>query len=366
MALTGGDDYPLHQTPEPIAFAGTDRNFYDRYFFNGYPWEGDGFFALAFGVYPQLDIADASFCIVEDGTQTALHASRWMGMERMALAVGPIHLEVLEPLRRLKLTVAAPEHGLAAEIVFEGRHFPVEEPRFIRRQGPRAFMDYTRLTQNGRYSGWIERDGRRAAIDGWMGTRDRSWGIRPVGARDPQMVVPPAAPQFYWMWAPANFERGSFFFHSNEDAAGHAWNRRSVWAPEGAAANKLDESGAARIAIDWKSGARHARHAVVRLPEGGGREIVYEPEYEFYMLGLGYGHPKWGHGFAHEALSVEREDMKLSEVDPRLPHHLHVQAVSRVTYRGGGFEARGRGVLEQLVIGPHAPSAFKDVLDFPP
>ncbi|HQR91626.1 MAG TPA: hypothetical protein PLH31_20595, partial [Caulobacter sp.] len=32
MALTWGDDYPIHQTPEPVAYAGTDRNFYDRYF----------------------------------------------------------------------------------------------------------------------------------------------------------------------------------------------------------------------------------------------------------------------------------------------------------------------------------------------
>ena len=34
--LTKADDFPLHQTPEPMAFAGTDRNFYDRFFFNGY------------------------------------------------------------------------------------------------------------------------------------------------------------------------------------------------------------------------------------------------------------------------------------------------------------------------------------------
>ena len=34
--LTKADDFPIHQTPEPIAYAGTDRNFYDRYFFNGY------------------------------------------------------------------------------------------------------------------------------------------------------------------------------------------------------------------------------------------------------------------------------------------------------------------------------------------
>ena len=34
--LTKGDDFPIHQTPEPIAYTGAVRNFYDRYFFNGY------------------------------------------------------------------------------------------------------------------------------------------------------------------------------------------------------------------------------------------------------------------------------------------------------------------------------------------
>ena len=64
--LSKGDDYPLHQTAEPIAFAGTDRNFYDRYFFNGYNPDRSGFFALAFGIYPHLDIADAHR-LSEDG-----------------------------------------------------------------------------------------------------------------------------------------------------------------------------------------------------------------------------------------------------------------------------------------------------------
>ena len=50
--LTNGDDYPIHQTPEPVAFAGSDRNFYDRYFFNGYSADGALFFAAALGVQP--------------------------------------------------------------------------------------------------------------------------------------------------------------------------------------------------------------------------------------------------------------------------------------------------------------------------
>jgi hypothetical protein len=65
--------------------------------------------------------------------------------------------------------------------VFEGRAFPIEEPRFTRRIGPRTLLDYTRLTQNGRYAGWIEVDGERHDVNGFVGTRDRSWGVRPSG-----------------------------------------------------------------------------------------------------------------------------------------------------------------------------------------
>lgn len=359
MVLTRGDDYPIHQTPEPIAYAGTDRNFYDRYFFNGYhPSEGGLFFAVAFGVYPQLNIADAAFSVTLDGVQTSVHASRWLGMERMDLRVGPITIEVLEPLRRLRVRVDAPEHGLHADLVFEGRSPPIEEPRFMRRLGPRAFMDYTRLTQNGRWTGWVERDGQRDAVDGYVGTRDRSWGVRPVGARDPQELAPPEPPQFYWLWGPSNFAGGAYFFHSNDDAHGRPWNRRHVWATDDGPPGEEDDF---TVDVRWRPGTRHAERAVVT--GWGGATITYEPEQIFFMIGIGYGHPRRAHGLNQGALSVEREDLRLADADVRLPHHLHIQALSKVTYRQDGREEVGRGVLEQLVIGPHAPSGFTDLLD---
>src|SRR3712207_2698885 len=107
--LTKGDDYPIHQTPEPIAFSGTDRNFYDRYFFNGYAPDGGGFFAIAFGVYPHLNIADAHLSVIKDGTQHCLHASKVLHMERMDLTVGPIRVEIVEPLQTLKVVIAPSE-----------------------------------------------------------------------------------------------------------------------------------------------------------------------------------------------------------------------------------------------------------------
>ena len=70
---------------------------------------------------------------------------------------------------------------------------------------------------------------------------------------------------------------------------------------------------------------------------------------------------------AHGPVTVEREDMKLAEADVRMPHLLHIQALSKVTYTASdGSQSVGRGVLEQLALGPHAPSGFKEMLDFAP
>jgi hypothetical protein len=300
--------------------------------------------------------------VVRDGVEIALHASRWLNMERMDLTVGPIAIEVVEPLKVLRLIVDAPEQRIKADITFTARGEPIEEPRFTRRNGPRTFMDYTRLTQNGRYTGWIEVDGVRESVDAFVGTRDRSWGVRPVGARDSQDLAPPVPPQFFWLWSPTNFDAGSFFFHTNDDERGTAWNRRAVWQPDGHPGRHIDDP---EVKVEWKSGTRHAASATVTLgTKGQQRVITYTPVYEFLMLGLGYTHPKWSHGLNHGELAVEREEFVLKDVDVRMPHHLHVQALCDVNYsENGGPPLHGRGVFEQLAIGPHAPSGFEAMLD---
>jgi hypothetical protein len=366
LVLTQGDDYPIHQTPEPIAYAGTDRNFYDRYFFNGYaPDPGDGrMLAVAFGVYPHLNIADAAFCWLSGGRQVNLHASCWLGMERMALRVGPIRIEVTEPLRTLRVVVDAPDRGIAADLRFTGRAFPIEEPRFTRREGPRTLLDYTRLTQNGAYQGWVEVDGARIGLAGFVGTRDRSWGVRPIGARDPQAPAPAAPPQFFWLWSPCVFAEGDLFFHTNDDAGGRPWNRRAVWMPLGGAAEAEERLPAGAATLAWRPGTRRAGEATVDLGDAG--RLRFAPVAELTMAGLGYGHPVWGHGLNHGELAVEREDWAVAEIDQRLPQHFHVQALSDVTWTGAKGSWHGRGVLEQLAIGAHAPSGFTGLMDTAP
>ena len=70
------DDYPVHQTPEPVAQpASSDRNVYDRYWFNGYAEDGEFYFAVGMGLYPNRRILDCGFSIVRGGEQHHLSES---------------------------------------------------------------------------------------------------------------------------------------------------------------------------------------------------------------------------------------------------------------------------------------------------
>ncbi len=356
--LTSGDDYPIHQTPEPVAFAGGDRNFYDRYFFNGYSADGSIFFAAALGVYPQLDVIDAAFCLVIDGKQHNVRASRRLRSERMDLRVGPIEVRVIEPLRTLGVRVTDNDSAITADLVFEGRHRPIEEPRFTRRNGPRLFMDYTRMTQNGAWSGKLSVNGDTIDLAGASGTRDRSWGIRPVGAPDSQPG--PSVFQFFWLWAPFNFADRAVFFHTNDDDAGRPWNRRAVIDVFGESSTEYEHP---QTKLKFRSGSRRLVSADVSCANDGPSMHIAPTGAHFYMSGLGYMHPVWGHGRDHGDLEIAYDVIDTSSIDDNAPGQLHIQALARATLHDRERILEGVGVLEQLLVGPHAPSGFTSMLD---
>lgn len=359
--LTKGDDFPLHQSSEPMAFAGGDRNFYDRYFFNGYSPDGAIFFAAAMGFYPQLGIIDASFCVIIDGVQHNLRASRRSNGERLDLFVGPIAISVDIPLEQLSLTISPNDGPLAAQLTFAARHSPIEEPRFIRRNGTRLFMDYTRLTQNGRWSGWFSVDGQRVDLaDNWGGTRDRSWGIRPIGAAESQPPPQGNFSQFFWLWTPCNFGNASLFFHTNDDGQGTPWNRRAVVASDNGHEQHFD---APRFVIEWEKGTRRA--AALTADLGHGHQLTLRPAGPlFAMSGLGYTHPVWGHGLDHgPELAVAFDQLSEAERSPSNPLAMHVQQLVHATWTGPQGSQHGMGIAEQLFVGPHEPTGLTGLLD---
>lgn len=361
--ITKGDDFPIHQTPEPVQQVFTsDRNFYDRFFFNGYWREGEPFFAVAMGIYPNVGILDASINVIYNGVQHCVRASRVLGADRMDTKVGPISIEIVDPMRTLRLRVDHPE--IKADLTFEARATPIEEPRFSRRSGPRIMFDITRFTQHGGYRGSLSVAGRRFEANPaqvW-GSRDRSWGVRNIGPQDPAGVPAAAPPQFFWLWSPNNFENVCTHFDVNENSDGSRWHQFGAIA-------KADATTPAEIAdavdwtVDYQSGTRHARRAEIILHTAAGdNRVELAPLYNFYMQGIGYGHPKWGHGMYVGADVSDYEAFKLADVDQSQPLYQHIQAVCRAKLGTG----EGMGILEMLIIGAHAPSGLKSLLDMHP
>jgi hypothetical protein len=364
--LTQGDDFPIHQTPDPIAYSGTDRNFYERYWFNGFEPDGSLFWAIGMGCYPHLNILDSALTVLVDGKQHCIRGSRVLNMERMDMSVGPLKIEVLKPLWRLRFTVQETE-GIAADLTIEGRVFPIEEPRFTRRVGTRAFLDITRLTQNGRWSGWIKVDGKRYDLSPRaMGTRDRSWGVRPIGISDPQPVVPPGPQGYFWQWTPLNFASKSLFFHIAADPDGFAWNKKSVLCPDGVGPEKFRETSDAHMETRLQKGTLWPEWG--RLTVNYGRDtyrVTLEPFMRFQMKGIGYFHPEWFHGRYHgQPLRVAREDFTVADLNPQSLENFHVQMLSKLTLENpDGSQETSVGVFEQAILGDYEPLGVKSKLE---
>lgn len=359
--ITPGDEYPLHQTSRPVRHAGSDRNLYDRFFFNGYSKDGATFFALAHGQYPGRDIADGGFSVIVDGVQHNVRASRLLGPDRLQTSVGPIAVTIVEPLRVLRIDVDDRESGVAASLTFTARAPVFEEPHYLWSTGDRTVFDITRLTQNGTWRGWIRAAGTEVAVtdDGWWGTRDRSWGIRPVGEREGGAPNMPMG--FYWLWAPLNFDDACYLFDVNEYADGSRWHESAMVASAG---GESVEQGRADYSLTLRSGTRHAAEAEVRFEfPSGSPEITLTPLYNFYMQGIGYTHPTWGHGMYVGDDVRTYDSFVTDEANEAAPTNLHVQTICRAVRDD---DAVGSGILEQLIVGPSATLGLNDILDLAP
>ena len=165
MTITPFDDYPVHQTPQPIAHpVSGDPNHYDRYWFNGYSVDGEWFFGIAMGVYPNRGIIDGAFSFLRNGTQQAVFGSGRVPVDRAHTSVGPIAIEVVQPLSTNIVRVNGGHLGLEAELTWRPRTIALEEPRQTFTSDTKTTLDSTRFTQWGVWDGWVVANGERFEV----------------------------------------------------------------------------------------------------------------------------------------------------------------------------------------------------------
>ncbi|MEZ5207665.1 MAG: hypothetical protein R2690_11975 [Acidimicrobiales bacterium] len=231
--LSSFDDYPIHQTVHPIARPDSeDRNKYDRFWFNGYDRGGDWYFGIGMGRYPNLGIMDCALSLVtRDGDQRCFFGSRRAPADPTELTVGPYRLEIVEPMRRTRLVLEDNETGIAADLTFTARTACVEEGRQTWQHDGRTNIDNTRFAQFGTWTGVISIDGDDLEVHAQPGTKDRSWGLRVIGAPDPGVAPLQTLPQFWFLWNPVHWDDHCTHVGLFEYEDGHPWHTDAAIVP---------------------------------------------------------------------------------------------------------------------------------------
>jgi hypothetical protein len=293
--LTALDDSPWHQLPTTFDHVFTsDPRFFDRLWFAASDREGRGVLQFTMGVYQNMNVVDGGFVVIRDGVQRNVRVSRQLRPTYESVA-GPLRIEVLEPMQKIRLTVAPNDAGVGAELTWTATDPAQEErPHYARLSG-RVLEDYSRYDQIGQCDGWVEIDGDRFEVSSWWSCRDHSWGVRErVGIPEP-VTGPPANT------AASGGGLFAFLFYSTTAYSGHVQVTRRVDAAPHMTAEVIDRASgvslvANRVGIDAdfvdEGRPRRVRDAHFTVELADGSTVAIDAVAQgpaVAMQGLGYG-----------------------------------------------------------------------------
>jgi hypothetical protein len=205
--LTDADDYLVHQTIRPMGSSGNgESNWFDRFYFNVHDRAGDFLALIGLGLYPNVGITDGYACIGTPGVQTNIRFARRTGpAERLIREIGPFSFRIIEPLAKWSLALKDVPNGVSLDLVAEGRLAPFNFEPIGVEHNEGGHTRFAHFIQPMRYTGMITVEDRNYVVDGWLGQRDRSWGIRRTREQLGMHV-----------WFSAQFSSGTIAFNYNE------------------------------------------------------------------------------------------------------------------------------------------------------
>ncbi len=265
---------------------------------------------------------------------------------------------------KLQVLVDDKDSGINVDIIFDGFTEVLQEPQMYLYDGPRKTMDTCRMVQHGSWTGQIKIKDEIINVDKdtFNGSRDRSWGIRPVGAYDSQPTAPMSLPQFYWLWNPAHFQDFTTQFHFVDDSEGNLVNGHAVLQYR----NKKEKETFSDLekSVEYFEGSRRVKSLIINALDKNKDKVNLQitPQKRVFMCGLGYMHQEWGHGHFKGENERTYDTYNLDE-DPHDPPFLHIQSISDITFSRKKETYVGSCILEELILGPHKPSGFEDLFD---
>lgn len=215
--LLPADELFCHQTIDTFATVGTsDPAWTEKVCAMAMARDGSVQIGFGLGKYTNRNVMDAYAALSRGHEQLTVRASRRLSPTPEVTTVGPVHYEVVEPMRAVRFRLERNEcQPLAFDWLFRAELPAAMEERTHLRGAYRTNAELVRYHQIGTAEGWIELDGERIEMtaEEWVSTRDHSWGVRydvgvpPIdveGAGDP--TIPPGV-GFMMIWSPLLMER---------------------------------------------------------------------------------------------------------------------------------------------------------------
>jgi hypothetical protein len=213
--LTAADELFTHQIIDTFATVGTsDPAWTEKVCAMAMARDGSLQIGFGLGKYTNRNVVDGYAALSRGPEQRTVRASRRLAADPEVIRVGPIHYEVIEPMRAVRFRLEENDcQPLAFDWTFEAVVPAQLEERTHLRDQYRTSAELVRYHQIGVASGWIQLDGDRIEItpENWVSTRDHSWGVRyDVGPPAPDHageMAFPAGVGFQMVWCPALMER---------------------------------------------------------------------------------------------------------------------------------------------------------------
>jgi hypothetical protein len=195
---TALDELFVHQVPELLPHPETrSPHWRESYFFDLHAPDARGdvvFFTMAH--FPARQIMDSLQMGRVGGEQLLGALSRPYDGDPHTTDVGGARVEVVRPFEELHLWADPTMAAIGLDVTFQARTQAYGLRRGTMRAADEIVWDQSHILQSGTYTGSYTVAGVEHPVDGWIGQRDHSWGVRDHG-RCP-----------LWLWFQLQFEDG--------------------------------------------------------------------------------------------------------------------------------------------------------------
>jgi hypothetical protein len=298
--LTKFDEWPRHQTGGTFdVVVDGSPHWSDGYYFTTGSPDGSTTLFVGFRLYANTDVLDAFAVVSAGGLQHNVRWSRRLRPRIDDLDCGPFRVEIVEPLRTVRVELGPNPFGVEFDLTWHGVAAPYNEERLITILNGRLHSDRSNYDQCGRVDGWLALDGERHPVTDWTGVRDHSWGIgNHTGGPRPSAIAPdpnPPAPRGLRQWCVFRMPDRVLFwqFHSPADGGYSKFESHCAF-NYGDPRNDIVYSGIEH-AMEWETEGgrplRRARRSTITLTRPDGSTERYRVEsisQPVYLQGGGY------------------------------------------------------------------------------